>query len=185
MTAFANFLHLSEPVSFTLMIRPLFRRSPSAIKIAGSNVTELSTAMATTIIPPSAIFWKISTLIMNIAPSPMNTQKAEKITDRPAVWIVVAVASSTSLFNRSSRYRLMNSNEKSMLNASPSIGTMFKTKIARSICPPIRDNTPKVVAIVVTPTIKGTIDAMIVPNANSKTMIAIGKPIASAFIRSR
>ena len=79
----------------------------------------------------------------------------------------------------------MNNKAKSILRASPSIGIIFNIKIDKSTFPPRIVKSPNEDTTVTIPIMSGTNEAKTVPKAKSKTIIAIGNPIASAVIKSR
>ena len=104
--------------------------------------------------------------------------------DRPAVCIEIWTASTTEFLASSSLYRLMSNRAKSILNANPSIGIMFITKMDKSIVSLNKVITPNAETTVTIPIASGIKAATTLPNARSNTTIAIGKPIASALAKS-
>ena len=87
-------------------IRGLSTRLPSSASVAGSTVSEPSTASSTTAIVPTAIAVKVASLVRNIPASAMHTARPEVTTARPAVAAATDnAASSDRPARRSSRSR--------------------------------------------------------------------------------
>ena len=78
MTRFANLRQASNLLGFGFSNCHLSMRSPSAIRTEGSSVTEVRTAIPTTIIPPIAIFWKDLNLDNHHGAEPDKDTKCRK-----------------------------------------------------------------------------------------------------------